>query len=95
VTLRVHDCEYLEVRAWIIDAMLGNSFDFQFDSLDPTSIFTCYLDAPLIKDGFKPKRMASWPDIWEVDVILRSTAALPMYVSSSGACGTTDTIFGS
>src|SRR4051812_11424846 len=46
ITLRVHDCEYLQVRDWVLDAMRGNTFTFQFDALDATSVFTCYLDRP-------------------------------------------------
>jgi hypothetical protein len=90
LTLRVRDCdEYLAVRAWIMYAMLGNTFDIQMDANDSTTVFNCYLDAPTFQDGFKPRRMSDWPDVFEVDVTIRSTNGVPIYLSSTGLCGNT------
>ncbi len=93
--LRIHDCEYLDVRAWIIDAQQGNTFDFQFDADDPDTRFVCYLDEPMLKDGYEPKRMPNWPNIWEFDLVIRTIGVAPIYVSSSGLCGATGGVTGS
>jgi hypothetical protein len=92
LTLRVHDCEYLTVRAWILDAMRGNQFTFQFDALDPYSAFLCYLEAPTFEEGYEPKRDPTMPQIWNVDLTIRAVAAVPIYVSNTGLCGTTGTV---
>lgn len=92
VSLRVHECELLDVRAWIVDFWRRNQpFIFQYDALDTLTKFTAYLDAPTFDDGWEPRRMANpnFPQFWEVDVTIRNVEQVPIFVSVTGDCAST------
>ena len=93
LTLRVHECELMDVREWIVDYWRRNQpFTFQYDALDTETIFTTYLDAPTYDDGWEPRRMTNpnFPQFWEVDVTIRNTLKeIPIFVSVTGDCSST------
>lgn len=89
VTLRFDECELLQVQAWILDAQDGKSFVFRFDGQDPTTEFTCYLDEPTFDDGFEPVRSQDYPNVFELDAVIRTIVEVPMFVSTDGSCGNT------
>lgn len=90
-TLRFYERELLQVQDWIMYAIAGGSFGFQFDSADISTTFTCYLDAPKFDDGFKPRRSRDYPNVFELEVTLRRLDAVPMLVLAApdaDDCGT-------
>jgi hypothetical protein len=96
LVLRVHECELLQVRDWIMEVMGNPSvpFSFQFDVLDPYTTFQCYLEAPTFEDGFEPTRMTSpnFPQYWEFALTIRAVQPIPIFVGVTGNCGPTGLI---
>lgn len=93
LALRVHECELLDVRDWILDCWRRSAtFKFQYDALDAETVFTCYLDAPTYDEGWEPQRMTNpnFPQFWEVAVTIRNILAeIPIFVSVTGDCAST------
>ncbi len=80
VRLRFFESEWPAVRAFIQWAIGGaQAFTYRFDKDDPTTQYTCYLDAPTVGDKIKPDR-DNYPTVQHLELTLRTTNGTPFDV---------------
>jgi hypothetical protein len=83
VQLRFYEAEWPAVRVFLEWAVgSAQSFTYRFDKDDPTTQYTCYLDAPTIGDRIRPTR-DQFPGLLHLELTLRTTNSTPFNVQFS------------
>lgn len=82
VTLRFFESEWAAVERELSHARdAAVSFLFRFDQDDAATEHTVYLDRPVWPDALEPTRDEAYPNLFTIDVELRTASGLPFATS--------------